>query len=76
MAADQRLAVRRKRSALLVADLEAWMREHRAKLSRHAPVAQAMDYMLRRWDGFTRFLDNGRVCLSNNAARRRRATKA
>jgi hypothetical protein len=29
-----------------------------------------MDYMLKRWDGFTRFLDDGRVCLSNNAAER------
>jgi transposase len=70
MAAGQRRAVRRERSAPLVAGLEAWMREHRAKLSRHAPVAQAMDYMLRRWDGFTRFLDDGRVCLTNNAAER------
>lgn len=57
-------------SASLVAGLEAWMREHRATLSRHAPVAQTMDYMLRRWDGFTRFLDDGRVCLSNSAAER------
>ncbi len=70
IAAEQRLAVRRERSALLVADLEAWMREHRAKLSRHAPVAQAMDYMLRRWDGFARFLGDGRICLTNNAAER------
>ena len=70
IAAEQRLAVRRDRSAPLVADLEAWMREHRAKLSRHAPVAQAMDYMLRRWDRFTRFLSDGRICLTNNAAER------
>lgn len=46
------------------------MREHRTRLSRHAPVAQAMDYMLRRWDSFIRFLDDGRVCLTNNAAER------
>ena len=46
------------------------MRAERAHLSRHAPVAKAMDYMLKRWDGFTRFLDDGRVCLSNNAAER------
>ena len=70
LGADQRLAVRWKRSVPLVADLEAWMREQRARLSRHAPVAKAMDYMLKRWDGFTRFLDDGRVCLSNNAAER------
>jgi hypothetical protein len=29
-----------------------------------------MDYMLKRWPAFTRFLDNGRICLSNNAAER------
>jgi transposase len=29
-----------------------------------------MDYMLRRWDRFTRFLDDGRICLTNNAAER------
>lgn len=70
IAAGQRLAVRRERSALLVADLEAGIREHRARLSRHAPVAQAMDYMLRRWDGFARFFGDGRICLTNNAAER------
>ena len=36
-------------SAPLVADLENWMREQRAKLSRHNDVAKAMDYMLKRW---------------------------
>ena len=29
-----------------------------------------MDYMLKRWDAFTRFLDNGRICITNNAAER------
>ena len=29
-----------------------------------------MDYMLKRWDAFTRFLDDGRICLTNNAAER------
>ena len=68
--AERRLAVRRERGAPLVAELEAWMRTERTRLSRHAPVAKAMDYMLKRWDGFTRFLDDGRVCLTNNAAER------
>jgi len=54
----------------LVAELETWMRQERAKLSRHNDVAKAMDYMLNRWASFTRFLDDGRVCLSNNAAER------
>ena len=68
--ADQRLAVRREQAAPLVAALEAWMREERRKLSRHADVAVAMDYMLKRWDAFARFLDDGRICLTNNAAER------
>ncbi|WP_292610132.1 IS66 family transposase [Nitrobacter sp. 62-13] len=70
LAAAERLAVRQERSASPVAELEAWMRGERAKLSRHAHVAQAIDYMLKRWDGFTRFLQDGRVCLTNNAAER------
>jgi transposase len=50
--------------------LETWMRHERAKLSRHNDVAKAMDYLLKRWPAFTRFLDDGRICLSNNAAER------
>ena len=67
---EKRLAARQERSAALVAALEAWMRAERAKLSRHAAVAKAMDYMLTRWEAFTRFLDDGRICLTNNAAER------
>jgi len=68
--AKERLAVRAERSAALLADLEAWMREERARLSRHAPVAKAMEYMLKRWPRFARFLEDGRICLTNNAAER------
>lgn len=39
-------------------------------MSRHADVAKAIDYMLRRWVSFSRFLDDGRICLTNNAAER------
>ncbi|MGY4257861.1 transposase [Bradyrhizobium sp. USDA 4516] len=67
---ERRRAVRQERSVPLVADLRVWMREQRAKLSRRNDVAKAMDYMLKRWDAFTRFLDDGRICLSNNAAER------
>ncbi len=68
--AAERLAARRERSAPIVAALEGWMRAERARLPRGAPVAKAMDYMLDRWPSFARFLDDGRVCLSNNAAER------
>ena len=70
LSAGQRLSVRKERSVPLVAELEEWMRAERARLSRHASVAKAIDYMLKRWPAFTRFLDDGRICLTNNAAER------
>ncbi len=68
--ADERLAYRQEHVAPLVVGLEAWMREERARLTRHAPVAKALDYQLKRWAAFTRFVDDGRICMSNNAAER------
>jgi transposase len=68
--AAARLAVRQQHIAPLVTELETWMRESRGKLSRHNPVAKAMDYMLTRWETFARFLNDGRICLTNNAAER------
>jgi transposase len=68
--AERRRAVRQELSAPLVTDLERWLREHRPKLSRGNDLAKAMDYVLKRWPAFMRFLDNGRICLSNNAAER------
>ena len=46
------------------------MREQRRKLSRHSDVASAIDYMLKRWTSFACFLEDGRICLTNNAAER------
>jgi transposase len=68
--AERRRAVRQELSAPLVTALECWLREQRAKLSHGNDLARAIDYMLKRWTSFTRFLDDGRVCLSNNAAER------
>src|SRR5215212_7031510 len=70
MPAGDRVAMRQRESRPVVADLENWMRAARARLSRHAETAKAIDYMLTRWPAFTRFLDDGRICLSNNAAER------
>jgi transposase len=66
----ERLAVRREHSAPLMDDLHDWLDAQLAKLSRNHDLAKAINYMLRRWPAFTRFLDDGRVCLSNNAAER------
>ncbi len=67
---ERRRQVRQELSAPLIADLDAWMHEHRPKLSRGNDLAKAMDYTLKRWTAFTLFLNDGRVCLSNNAAER------
>jgi len=68
--AAERLAVRQELSAPIVAELEAWMHETRSKLSRHHAVAKAIAYLQNAWAGFTTFLADGRICLSNNAAER------
>ncbi len=70
LSAEERLRVRRERSAPHLSTLEAWLRDERARLSRSAAVAEPIDYMLKRWDRFAQFIDDGRICLTNNAAER------
>jgi transposase len=67
---EERRTVRHERSRPLVEKLQVYMREQRAKLSRGHDLAKAIDYILKRWAAFTVFLDDGRACLSNNAAER------
>lgn len=68
--AGERLRVRQEQSRPLLTALEAWLRDERSRLSRSASVVKPIDYLLRRWDRFTGFLDDGRICLTNNAAER------
>jgi len=70
LSAEERLRVRQQQSRPLVEALETWLRDERSRLSRSASVAKPIDYLLRRWDRFTPFLDDGRVCLTNNTAER------
>jgi hypothetical protein len=68
--AQERLDARRTLSRPLVEDLQLYMREQLARLSRGHDLAKAFNYVLKRWASFTLFLEDGRVCLSNNAAER------
>ena len=73
LSAAARQEVRQQRVAPLVNDLHDWMRAERARMSKHNPIATAINYMLDgtgRWEAFTAFLDDGRLCLTNNAAER------
>lgn len=67
---QRRQSVRQERSTLLIAALEVWLKEQRAKLSPKSETARAIDYSLKRWAALTRFLEDGRLCISNNAAER------
>ncbi len=66
----ERLAVRENLSRPLVEDLEVTMRAQLDRLSRGHDLAKAINYILKRRAAFTLFLEDGRVCLSNNAAER------
>jgi len=68
--AAERVAVRQKLSRPLVEDLQVYMREQAARLSRGHDLVKAINYILKRWPAFTLFLSDGRVCMSNNAAER------
>jgi transposase len=66
----QRVAVRTERSRPLIMALETWLREQRARVSKNSDTVKAIDYSLKRWTELTRFLDDGRLCMTNSAAER------
>ena len=73
MGAEARHDARQRLVRPMVEDLHDWLRAERARMSKHNPVAKAINYMFEedgRWEAFTRFLDDGRICLTNNAAER------
>ncbi len=67
-----RLDARHRLVRPLVEDLHDWMRAEQGTMSKHNPVAKAITYMFKkdRWAAFTLFLEDGRICLTNNAAER------
>jgi transposase len=67
---EQRLAVRAERTKPLVIALEAWLRAQYERVSRKSEIGKALAYALNHWAALTRFLEDGRICLSNNAAER------
>ena len=68
--AAERLVVRRGRMRPIVDELEIWLIAQRTKLSAKSDLAKAISYSLKRWTALTRFLDDGRICMTNNAAER------
>lgn len=56
----------------LVEDLHDWMQAEQGTMSKQNPFAKAIAYMFKkdRWDAFTLFLNDARICLTNNVAER------
>lgn len=67
---DERRAVRQARTAPIVADLQAWLKEQLVTISKKSVTADAIGYTLNQWQALTRFLDDGRIEVDNNAAER------
>lgn len=70
MTADERRDVRQEKSRPILETMEDWLQQERAVLSRSSPLIQPIDYMLSRWSDFARYVDDGRICMTNNAAER------
>jgi transposase len=66
----ERRRVRQERSKPLVDELGVWLREQYARVSPGSKIGKAIAYSLNAWDALGRFLDDGRLCMSNNAAER------
>jgi hypothetical protein len=68
--AQQRQSVRSERSRIIVNDLHQYIEARNRQVSAKAKLGEAIRYALTRWDGLSRFLDDGRIDLDNNAVER------
>ena len=69
-APDERRDVRRARTRPLIADLEPWLREKLGLISQKSKIAETIRYALTRWEGLTRFLDDGQIEIDSNTVER------
>jgi transposase len=68
--ADKRRAVRDERSRVIVDDLRHYLDARLRQVSAKSKLAEAMRYALSRWDGLSRFLEDGRIDLDSNTVER------
>jgi transposase len=67
---DERATVRQARAGPLLERLHGWMHTTLATLSKKSELAGAIKYALSRWAALTRYRDDGRLEIDNNAAER------
>jgi transposase len=68
--AEQRRQGRQQRSAPILEALKPWLEHQLTLVSGKARIATAIRYALSRWQGLSRFLDDGRVELDSNVVER------
>jgi len=68
--ADERRNVRQDRSRPIVDALEPWLRAKLALISQKTKLAEVIRYALSRWEGLTRFLDDGCIEIDSNVVER------
>ena len=68
--ADERREVRKEKTRPLIVALETWLREKLALISQKTKLAEAIRYVLSRWEGLTRFIDDGRIEIDSNVVER------
>ena len=68
--ANQRQQIRRERSRVILDDLRTWLEAKSRRVSAKSRPAEAIRYALTRWDGLSRFLDDGRIDLDSNTVER------
>ena len=68
--ADARRAVRQEKSAPILLRLRLYIEEKQSKVTPQSPIGKAIAYMLNRWEGLCRFVDDGHLPIDNNAVER------
>jgi len=68
--AEHRRAVRQEKSRPILEALEPWLREKLGLISQKTKLAEAIRYALSRWEGLTRFLEDGRIEIDSNVVER------
>jgi transposase len=67
---DERAAGRQARAGPLLESLREWLRHTLSRVSKKSELAKAISYVLSRWTALTRYRDDGRIEIDNNAAER------
>jgi hypothetical protein len=67
---EERSATRQEKSRPITDSLAPWLREQLDYISQKTKLAEAIRYALSRWDGLTRFIDDGRIEIDSNTVER------